>query len=164
MIYELHHQYLFTIGKLNQNNIYEVDILISFETRAIYQKYINNIILNNKIPEKLDDLAFYNNNIIITNNNIKEGIAYKLNNYEENHKLKEIKDNTQIIKNNKKQNMINWQNNEFINKGKQSQLCYKNPLINNEKKLNLELYLKNNIKHLIKYYLFNKGIRKGIEI
>jgi hypothetical protein len=90
MLYELNGSYLINIGKLNDKNTYESNLLIKMMNEEEYQIIYESIIINNKIPEILNETKLEKD--IIKDGKII-GTVYKINNINENKTKNDLKNN-----------------------------------------------------------------------
>jgi len=140
LCYKLKNNLLISIGKLDENNILKINILITLDNYSDYLSYFNEIIIKGRIPKFIKELKKETQKVKILYNsdNKKYGYAFLFNNYYNN--CSDKKEEKQYIEN---KNKIQIQNNK-----------------NQEA---LEKLLKEDLKSLMKFYLFNKKLIEHLE-
>ena len=101
LLYELKKKYIISVGKLEENDILEIKIIISLSSNEYYKYYFNKIIINNEIPNFIDMLKQDTNNIkIMKSKNQNIGVIFLPENIKKNEKdfEKQIYNGKNLIK------------------------------------------------------------------
>ena len=175
VIYSLNEKYLINIGNINQDLIFNTNILIDIKEPEFQKRQkIRELIVNNEIQTSIDNLikSHSQQKIIIKNQNKKIGMAYKIIKTDEQNS-----EDKNIIKEENKNNEIKKDLRNKINNDDKNLIPLKDSKLNeidccnNMIKLFVALYINYkeiqiNIKNDIKsngkkiYYLINKNFLK----
>ena len=134
-LYKLNNNHLITIGKLDDNNILKNNIIITLDNSYIYNFYFDKIIVKNEIPNFVDNLKHAKERIKLLHFDDNKNCGFAF-----------LLDNMNI------DNNVSEINDRNINQNE-----------NKDKKNNVAL-MKEEIKVLVKYYIFNKKMIEDIEL